>query len=682
MAAFVIFLGSFVSFALEPMIGRALLPVFGGAPTVWVTCLAAFQLLMVAGYWYGGFVAEGGRTSRVRVHLALLLMAAAWCVVIALRKGVVLETLSSATGVPALDVLICVIAISALAFILLSANATLVQSVSGGNYRLYAVSNLGSLLGLFCYPILIEPFVALTTQWLLLAAAIAVYGGLLFVLTVRGGKAVRHETKDTPHSALSTPHSALLYFALPAISAALLNATTAHLTLDIAPIPLLWALLLGVFLLSYIVGFSGWSRPIYWVFPAAISVAVSFSMFIGEGNGGFWGRLICYSLVLFLVATFLHSWLYAIRPESSLLPRYYLLNVLGGALGGLLTSIVAPLVFSSVLEFPILLGISIAAFLLWAHLSAGWTLRVAVALSLVGAFLLQFGSDASARGDGLKTIYRARGFFGTMRVTENVRHNPDGSVTPTHGFSHGNTTHGIQVRDGQLERMPTTYFSPFGCGHAFVGHPSYSNGKPMRVCLVGLGVGVSLVYARTNDYYRAYEISPEVAAVARDNSLFSFVGDCRTPPDLRIMDARKGLEAERAAGEEKYDVILVDAFTGDHIPYHLSTREAMQLYLDRLKPDGILCVHFSNKYLDLRPYIKGIAREFHLSYLTWESVNDYQRYAFLADVAVYMREGTKIGGLNTGSGMCSKLDMSNIKAIDPFPTDEKGSFLPFLMLFN
>ena len=690
MAAFVIFLGSFISFALEPMIGRALLPVFGGAPTVWVTCLAAFQLLMVAGYGYAGLVGGSlANPARLRLHLGLLLLAALSCAVVAFKKGAILASLSAATGVPALDVLLCVLAISALAFVLLSANATLVQSLSGGNYRLYAVSNLGSLLGLFCYPILIEPFVALTTQWLLLAAAIAAYAVFLFALSVRGVKDARRETKDTEdarrktedsqHSVLRTSHLALLYLLLPAISAALLNATTAHLTLDIAPIPLLWALLLGVFLLSYIVGFSGWSRPVYWVFPAAVSVAVSVSMFIGEDTNVFWGRMVCYSLTLFFVSTFLHSWLYAIRPESSMLSRYYLMNVVGGAAGGLLTSIVAPLVFSSVLEFPILLALAVAALLLWAFLSAGWIMRVAVVLVLGGAFLLQFGPKASANE---KLLYRARGFFGTMHVIEADRHNPDGSVTPTHGFSHGNTTHGIQVRDGRLERMPTTYYSPFGCGHAIAGHPSYSSGKPMRVCLVGMGMGVSFVYARTNDCYRAYEISPEVAAIARDKSLFSFVDDCRATPDIRIVDARKGLEAERDAGEEPYDVILFYAFTGDNIPYHLSTREAVQLYLDRLKPDGILCVHFSNHYLDLRPYIKGLAKEFRLSYLAWESVNDYQRFAFLADVAVFLREKATIKGLNTGSGMCSKLDMTNIKPVDPFPTDEKGSFLPFLTLFN
>lgn len=688
MSALTIFLGSFISFALEPMIGRALLPVFGGAPTVWVTCLAAFQLLMVAGYGYAGFVGNGTSQRRTWLHLVLLALAAGWCGVVAFTKGMILSALASATGIPALDVFICVLAIAALAFVLLSANATLVQSVSGGNYRLYAVSNLGSLLGLFCYPTLVEPFASLTMQWLLLAAAIAVYAVFLAVL-VKGAKGVqdvRPETKDASPSALRTPHSALLYLLIPAVSAALLNATTSHLSLDVAPLPLLWALLLGLFLLSYIVGFSGWSRPIYWVFPAVVSSVCSLTMFFGYIDSDFWELLVCHSLALFFITTFLHSWLYAIRPQTSKLSRYYLLNVVGGALGGLFTSMLAPVLFNSVFEFPLMLFVSVAAFLAWAVLSGGWIVRCTVVLLLVGTCGLRLSDAAAHRRMFAPTqiIHSDRGFFGTLRVIEGHRHNMDGTTTTTHGFYHGNIVHGIQVRNDGLERMPTAYYTPYACGHAIIGHPAYTghrNPRPMRVCLVGMGMGVCFAYARTNDYYRAYEISPEVAAVACDKRLFSFVDTCLGTPDVRVVDARKGLEQERAANEEKYDVILVDAFSGDNIPYHLSTHEAVQLYLDRLKPDGLLCYHFSNKYLDLKPYVKGIADEFNLRSLAYASEDDRPRYGIYAEVIVYMREGATIDELPLDSGLCSAMNLSSIKPLTPLPTDDKGSFLS-LIRFN
>lgn len=696
MAAFVIFLGSFISFALEPMVGRALLPVFGGAPTVWVTCLAAFQLLMVAGYGYAGFVGAGNRRERMGLHLILLAASAGWCVVIAFTKNSILASLSVLTGIPTIDVFICVMAICALAFVLLSANATLVQSVGGGNYRLYAVSNLGSFLGLFCYPCLVEPYVALTSQWLILAAAIVVYAAFLFLCAKSSENRKAEElgpgkADDSRCSALGLRPSTLklLYFTLPAITAALLNATTAHLTLDVAPIPLLWALLLGIFLLSYVIGFSGWSRPAYWALPAAASAVLLLSMYFFAHDSVSWKQLFFYSAAFFLIATFIHSWLYAIRPSASRLSRYYLLNVVGGAVGGLFTALLAPVVFDSVLEFPLTISTCIATFLCWAFLSAGRTMRIAVILTLAGtAGLLPLVTDIGPKDkvNVRTTIHRARDFFGTLSVLEVKSPNQGGTTTVTHSFCHGNTTHGIEFIGQELERMPTTYYTPFGCGHAIIGHPSYAipqyvampNPRPMRVCLVGMGTGVCFAYARTNDYYRAYEISAKVAEIARNKDFFAFIDTCLAKPDIRIMDARKGLEAESAANEEKYDVIIVDAFTGDCIPYHLSTREAVELYLSRLKPDGVLCIHFSNKYLDLRPYIKSLSGEFNLKSCVYLSAEDFARLGFSANVALFMRKDVKMAEPPFRSGMCAKMDLSDIKPLTPFPTDERGSFLPLV----
>ena len=682
---FTIFLGSFIAFALEPMIGRTLLPVFGGTPSVWVTCLAAFQVLMVGGYFYAG------KVKTCRFHVPLLVVSAIWCAVVAAFRRPILDALAGLPVLPAVDVLICVLALSGITFILLSANSSIVQILSGGDYRLYAVSNAGSLVGLLAYPIVFEPNLGLTAQWYGLGAGIVAYAAMLYKAS-RGKRAgdVKDERNDSPASRITgqTPPVSLShrlqYVLIPAVSCALLNATTSHLTLDVAPMPLLWAILLGLFLVSYIIGFSGRSRPAPWaLLSAALACLAAYLDKPNSAGSNYTLQLIVDSSLVLAGSTFLHSHLYAIRPAEGGLAGYYLANVVGGAVGGVLTSIVAPLAFSTVAEFPIVIVVLASSALVYAVSAFRRRSRafgVLVALLAVATFmavgLRSFGVDMRGR----KIVHEARGFFGTVQVMEAKARAASGAEGVIHEFIHGNTVHGIQVRMPGKWRMPTCYYTTKASGYAIVGHPKYRKGEPMRVNITGLGVGVLFSYGRTNDYYRAYEISKDALDVATNTNLFSFVADCPARKEIVLEDARKGLEAELAAGVEPYDVIVVDAFTGDNLPYHLSSKEAFDLYFSLLKPDGILCVNISNWHMKLEPYVKRMGEAFDCPMLGFYSRNDLDHLGFATSVVFFCRDPKGMAPPPIGGREVEMIDFRVVPAMKDLPTDEKGSLISLIKL--
>lgn len=681
-----IFLGSFIAFALEPMIGRTLLPVFGGTPSVWVTCLAAFQVLMVGGYFYAG------KVKTCRFHVPLLVVAAIWCVVVAVFRRPLLGFLSGLPVVPVVDVLICVMALAGAAFILLSANSSIVQVLSGGDYRLYAVSNAGSLIGLLAYPVVFEPNLGLTVQWYCLGAGMVMYAVMLFKasrLKAPTGVKKASVVPSTCRAAGQTPTIGLLrrlqYLLIPAITCALLNATTSHLTLDVAPMPLLWAILLGLFLISYIIGFSGRSKPAPWAVLAVVFAGLA-AYFDKPNSAGadYMVQLIVDSALVFAGSTFLHSHLYSIRPGEGDLAKYYLVNVIGGAIGGVLTSVVAPIAFSTVAEFPIMVVLTAASVLAFAiaafrvrSMAFGGVLALLAAAAFAAVGLRSFGVDMRGR----KVVHEARGFFGTVQVMEAKARTSSGAEGVIHEFIHGNTVHGIQVRVPGKWRMPTCYYTPNASGYAIVGHPKYRTGEPMRVNITGLGVGVLFSYGRTNDYYRAYEISKDAFDVAMNTNLFSFVADCPSRKEIVLEDARKGLEAELAAGVEQYDVIVVDAFTGDNLPYHLSSKEAFELYFKLLKPDGILCVNISNWHMRLEPYVKKIGEVFDSPMLGFYSRNDLEHLGFATSVVFFCRNPKGMAPPPLSGREVEMIDFRGVPPMAELPTDEKGSFISLIRLF-
>lgn len=485
--------------------------------------------------------------------------------------------------------------------------------------------------------------------------------------------AVASDEKDAPFRGW-------LYFVIPLLSCALLNAVTTHLTLDIAPLPLLWAILLGIFLLSYIIGFSGWGKSAWWSLPALGSAVLAYWWHNADKGNSLSDHLPVAAALLFFVCTFLHSWLYELRPAQSRLGRYYLLNVVGGAVGGVITSILAPLAFSSVVEYPVTIVLGAASVVAWLILRRmRWIVVGSVAVVSLG-ILAGAHFQTKAASHGIRVIHRSRGFFGTIYVREVKASSSDGKGIAIHEFYHGETCHGSQVMRKEMEKMPTCYYTPYGCGYAIMANRKFREGKPMRVNLVGLGTGILFAYARPGDYYRAYEISPDTLKVAQDPSLFTFVPHCSGTADLVLGDARKGLEKELADGVEPYDAIIVDAFTGDSIPYHLSTKEAIDLYLKLLKPDGVLCIHISNKHLDLQPYIKRIGIDYGMTPILMACEDDSARLGSATLAAFFSRQPEKMSPPPANNKNCFRLALSDVKPMAEMPTDDKGSFLPLLDL--
>ncbi|MDD5705331.1 MAG: fused MFS/spermidine synthase [Kiritimatiellae bacterium] len=713
--ALVVFSGSLLLFVVQPMLGRTLLPSFGGTAAVWTVCLAAYQTLLLAGYFYAHLVARRTPRRQCVLHLSMLALGVLWAVTFAALRPV-LKTGIGNSGAPAFEVLLCVLAFIGLPYVLLSANSTLIQSwlahsiygqESGTGspdqdgvhnasrrgrdiYRLYAISNLGSFVGLLVYPFLLEPCVSLTAQWWAFAACLAGYTMLVAFLGRRICEMRAVETEPPPpvRSPLVTQRDfafadrapiahAMLWWILPAVSVFQLNAITTHLTQDVMPLPLLWVVLLGLFLLSYVLGFSGLAGSHLGGWCAATILFVG-AAGVAEDKGGslihFGMNLLAGGGLCLVGGTFLHGRLYALRPAHGQLTQYYLYGAAGGAVGGLLASLVAPMVFRRVTEYPVAMGLTLLIAMLhivtqWRTGQKRWAWAGAVAAVIAFAALI-WAAVSVADTKGRTIICRMRGFHGLVTVTEmpaSVGHGATKGIVRE--FVHGGTVHGMQALIPGKERMPTTYYTETGGGFAIVNHANYRTGRPLRVGLVGCGIGVMLAYCRTNDFYRCFEISPEVAAVATNPALFTFFSGAPGKVELVLGDARKELEKELARQDEPYDVLIVDAFTGDNQPYHIFTREAFATYFKRLKPDGLLAVNISNWHLELMPFAKSVSGAFDVSVLGLSADKNLDRLAFGSLYAVYCREPGDIA-IPAGVRLVDFTDIPDVV----MPTDEKGSF--------
>jgi len=686
-ATLAILFGSFILFAVQPMLGRTLLPSFGGSAAVWTVCLASFQTLLLIGYLYAHALTSRPQRTQVFVHRLFLLLAILWTLIFAFFRPALMPLLGN-QGAPRVEVLFSVLLIAGLPYVVLASGSTIVQAwlARAGThevYRLYAVSNLGSFLGLIAYPFIFEPHVSLTLQWWGLAGLLLIYSILLFVSVSRGaGESI--DSMDDPGD-LDSPDSSTrdkrgarpwLWFVVPALSVFLLNAVTSYLTLDVMPLPLLWVILLGLFLLSYVVGFSGIAHrvlPIFFLLAVASVVLAAYAYRLAGQPGSFKLNLFAGMGLCFFGCTFLHLWLYHMRPEVERLSLFYLFNAIGGAVGGLFASLAVPLMFKTVAEYPIaMVGVILVSLVYVAFSEAGrYRLWIGVAGACAG--LASVAIAVSPQQEDRPVVWRERGFYGTLKVTE-LKAKAGEKEGVIREFVHGSTVHGIQALIPGREHLPTGYYTPEKMGFGIVAHPKFRKGEPLRVNVMGLGAGMMLAYARENDFYRCYEISPEVMDVAQDSSLFTYVSGCKGELDLVCEDGRKGLERELAAGVEPYDVIVIDAFSGDSLPYHLSTREAFELYFKMLKPDGILALNVSNWHLDLDPYVKSIGVVFECPTVEFASPDDLKRLAFAAKCAFFCREPSGMGPPPFGAEI---VDIQAVRDV-PMPTDEKGSFVPLI----
>jgi spermidine synthase len=687
--AVTIFLGAGLLFVVQPMVGKMVLPLLGGTPAVWSTCMVFFQAALLLGYAYAhaGAAWLGPRRQAI-VHVVVLALP-----LLVLPLGVDARLLRTGTVNPVLDVLLLLSVTVGLPFVVVSASAPLLQKwfASTGHpaaadpYFLYAASNLGSMLALLGYPFLIEPQLQLrTADWWSQTRLWSAGYGLLLVLTAAcavvlwaSGRAVTASPGDlaAPVDRAPTYRDRLRWVAMSFAPSSLLLGATTYITMDIAAVPLLWVLPLATYLLTFIVVFGRWPPHLHRLVTSLAPPAVLLTVFlmVSELKTPIWLTIAWHLAMLLVVALACHGELARRRPPPAHLTEFYLLIAAGGVLGGLFNALVSPLVFNSLAEYPLAmalacvlvlasgpraprapvlavalpLGVTALALVLFSDtlmlridfafliraLGVGSTLlgtwlqnlettvnkELIYGPPIVAAYLLRrrplvLGAAivgilvAAGYVDARKNdqIYQARSFFGVLKVTRAEGEN--GYVE----LRHGTTIHGRQSVVPARRAEPMAYYHRRG-PIAQVYAELARRGGPLHTAVIGLGTGTMAALARAGDVMTIYEIDGLVRDLALDGRFFTYVADARARGAtiaIEMGDARLRLEAvRRERPAERYDLILVDAFSSDAIPVHLLTREALRLYLDALEPHGILALHISNRYLRLEPVVAALAAD-------------------------------------------------------------------------
>ena len=599
-------------FQIQPLISKAILPWFGGAPSVWTTCLLFFQTALFAGYLYAHLLASrlSGR-KQVAVHVLLVVIA------MSLLHVLPTDAWKPEPGKsPSLEILALLTATVGFPYLLLSASGPLLQRwfsltfPTRSPYRLYAVSNIGSLLALLSYPIVFEPALTLDAQANWWAAGFVVY----LTCTSACGFALRSTSAiaaEVPASKTTQAPPAIGMFIrwgiLAMLASSTLMAFTNTVCMDVAVIPFLWVIPLSLYLLSFILCFESdrwYQRGWIALLTCLLIVGLCCKEMFGNIDTLFL-QIGLYFAVLFGICMLCHGEVARLRPEPAQLTAYYLTISAGGAAGGLFVAVAAPQFFPDYWELHICLlgGIVVS---LWVIFDAQHWLnpespapRLVKALAClpfvaVGTFFLE--SVTNYQGSKAMT----RSFYGVLEVEFD-------EIDNALVMRHGHIIHGIQMQGVGRKNEPTTYYSRrTGVGHAI--ELQQSRKPAVKIGLVGLGAGTLSTYGREGDFLEFYEINQAVIELAQ--SQFTFLKN--SPAEIRIVagDARLSLEAQPP---QEFDVLVLDAFSGDAIPTHLLTREAFEIYLKHLAPDGIIAVHSSNLYFDLRPVIDAHADDFDLT---------------------------------------------------------------------
>lgn len=629
-------------FLIEPIAGKRLLPLLGGSAAVWTACLVFFQSALLLGYLAAHWLVT--RTS-VRVQIALylgLLVCSLAQLALAIEPD-----LRANSDRPITSVLWLLTLLIGLPFVTLSATSPLLQawyarvaprgeSSELGSadepvhqttqpYRLYAVSNVGSLLALLIYPWVIEPRLSLRDQTLALVIAFA----LLTVICAAIALSMRNTPSSVPMSgtvADVAPHRVpratdrVLWVALAACGSLLLSAVTNHISQNVATIPLLWIAPLVAYLLSFVVAFGGERCRPRWLMLGLALAGLAFAgnlLYKGILHTPIVRAAAIFCGALFLLCLFLHSELYRRRPHAGELTTFYFYVAAGGALGAILVGVVAPTVLPGNYEFAI--GLCLTALLAVAVTwTTGWIARgVWLAVTAVTAAIML----AQVKTDHINSLHRVRNFYGTLHVTQvdsDIRH----AFMRT--LYNGVISHGQQVFRADLRTSPTTYYGrSSGVGLAI----QFCCGtRPRRVGIIGLGAGTIAAYGRPGDTFRFYDINPAVEDIAR--RYFTYLRDSPASIDIVTGDARVSLAAETP---QRYDVLAVDAFSGDAVPVHLVDAQALELYREHLTARGIVAFHVSNRYLDLKAVVAQLAAHAGLGAALITADDDYARDVWGSD---------------------------------------------------
>ena len=663
------FLGAFLLFLVQPLVARYILPWFGGGPAVWTTCMLFFQATLLAGYAYAHFsAAKLPPRVQAAAHVALLLAAVLTALPLTVSErwkpggaGAEFSPVWQILALLAVSVGPAALALSATSPLLNAWFSRAHPGAGAGVYRLYAVSNAGSLLALLGYPFAVEPLLTRRQQSLTWSAGLALFASLCAYCAAGAGRQKNVNVpfsedfpkKGTftfsgdPPAATPRPVHRLLWLVLPAVASVLLLATTNTMTQDVAAAPFLWVLPLALYLLTFILAFEGrrtYRRIVFGPLLALSAVAACWVLFRGD-QLSMLTRLGVLSAVLFVCCMVCHGELAALKPPPRCLTAYYLTISAGGALGGLLVAVVAPLVLDRYLELHAGLWLCCLLAVLVPRMTAGGVtkpgygqygaldvLKVAGLLVLAVA-LWMVANPVVAR---TRVVHRSRDFYGVLTVSEYRPTDPQRGAFILH---HAGVTHGHQFLAPDKRHLPTSYYSPqSGVGLATQSLDTQVTGRGRRVGVVGLGAGTVAAYGRVGDVFRFYELNPSVASLARER--FSYLRDSKATCEIVLGDARISLEREPPG---RFDLLVLDAFSGDAIPAHLLTAEAFELYRRHLAPGGVIAVHISNHYLDLQPVLADQAE-----HGNWHAV------------AVFNRRGDDASGVEESDWVLLSADASRL----------------------
>ena len=599
------FFSAFLLFLVQPITAKQILPWFGGSAAVWTTCLVFFQTALLLGYAYSDAVVRRlSPRAQVVLHAALLALS---CAMLPIVPGA--QWKPSGSDDPSLRILALLTATIGLPYFLLSTTSPLIQAWFARShpgrspYRLFALSNLASMLALLGYPFALEPWIATRVQSYAWSAAYVVFALLAAASGAFALGAVteprRIASATIPDGAgrepAPTPGRQIQWCALAATGSFLLLAVSNHVCQNIASIPLLWIVPLSIYLLSFILCFdsSRWYRaPSFRAMLAGAIGVMGWTLADSSLTHRLQLQIGVFCAGLFLACMFCHGELARLKPAPRHLTRFYLMVALGGAIGSALVGLVAPFVLPA--YFELALGLIACAALLSFQVRRAHPVFIVLA---VASLLFSVGAAGwSVHEFYENTVLARRNFYGVLRVQEWEAGTPDYHRS----LIHGTILHGTQY-PGPLERQPTTYYTATsGIGRVLESlHPSL---KPLKVGVIGLGTGTIAAYGAKGDVYRFYDINPAVVAIAKRE--FTYIGKSDATIQIALGDARLSLEREPP---QEFDVLAIDAFSSDAIPVHLITNEALSVYRRHVRPGGVIAFHVTNRYLDLAPVVQQLA---------------------------------------------------------------------------
>jgi len=634
---FVIFIGAFLLFQVQPLIAKLILPLFGGGAAIWTACLLFFQAFLLLGYLYSHYLTKlSSLKKQAMVHLALLLISLVF-LPITINNNILLNSSLNIDITPLFEIVFLLIFSIGLPYLLLSSTGPLVQRWLSYQdsaklpYKLYSLSNVASLLALLSYPFIFEPLFILSDQILFWSVGYVVFslGFITLSLVMVKQPSQRFDTVVlNPKTKKCSAVTIFLWLALSATGVVLLVSTTNAMTQNIPPMPFLWILPLCIYLLTFIINFHSprWYVRWYWFVLFAISSFAAILMYFIGSQFDIISQIIIYSVILFSACMLCHGELVKLKPDVEHLTLFYLNMSLGGFLGSAFIAFVAQNLFTQFLEFPI--GILIVYLLFYFCLTAKFNennnisvgtdtkkvlsnkalAKISIVSFLVLLVFFSYLNNLFADSN----VDSSRNFYGIISVKDVEI---DGVLERR--LIDGNTSHGTQRLltdfNGDGDITPRSYYRK-NTGVA-IAIEQVRAGLPKKVGIIGLGAGTIASYGQSGDIYKFYELNPGVLSMA--NTYFSYLSQSKADVEVIIGDGRISLTSE---ANNNFDVLVVDAFSGDSIPVHLLTEEALTLYFQQLKLNGVLAIHISNSHLDLTQLTKGLAEAFNKEALYFKTI--------------------------------------------------------------